>query len=117
MNIRYDVVIVGGAVIGSAAAYFLATQPAFGGSVLVLERDFGYGECATTRSAASIRHQFSTPQNVRMSMFGTSFLRNVHDLLAVDGDAPAIGFVEAGYLFLATRQGLPVLQADRKSVV
>ena len=114
MNIRYDVVIVGGAVIGSAAAYFLATQPAFGGSVLVLERDFGYGECATTRSAASIRHQFSTPQNVRMSMFGTSFLRNVHDLLAVDGDAPAISFHEGGYLFLATAAGRGTLEHNHR---
>ena len=37
---RYDVVIVGGAAVGSAAAYFLAADPAFAGaSLLVVEKD------------------------------------------------------------------------------
>jgi CBS domain-containing protein len=35
----YDVVIVGGAVIGSAVAHYLTANPDFGGSVLVVERD------------------------------------------------------------------------------
>ncbi len=114
MSAQFDVVIVGGAVTGSAAAYFLGAQPAFGGSVLVLERDFGYGDCATTRSAASIRHQFSTPENIRMSMFGTAFLRRVEEHLAVNGDVPAIGFHEAGYLFLATAAGQDVLARNHR---
>jgi glycine/D-amino acid oxidase-like deaminating enzyme len=109
-----DVVIVGGAVTGSAAAYFLGAQAAFGGSVLVVERDFAYGDCATTRSLASLRHQFSTPENVRMSMFGTRFLREVGQHLALDGDVPAVGFREDGYLFLASAGGLPVLQANHR---
>jgi FAD-dependent oxidoreductase domain-containing protein 1 len=115
MNRHFDVVIVGGAVTGSAAAYFLGAQPAFNGSVLVLERDFGYAHCATTRSAASIRHQFSTPENIRMSMFGTGFLRRVDEHLAVDGDVPAIGFCEAGYLFLATPAGQAVLAGNHRT--
>jgi glycine/D-amino acid oxidase-like deaminating enzyme len=114
MSTSADIVIVGGAVTGSAAAYFLGAQPAFGGSVLVIERDFGYGDCATTRSLASLRHQFSTPENIRMSMFGTRFLREVAEHLAVDGDVPAVGFREGGYLFLATPSGLPVLQANHQ---
>ena len=36
----YDVVIVGGAVVGSSTAYFLATNPDFNGSVLVIEKDW-----------------------------------------------------------------------------
>jgi FAD-dependent oxidoreductase domain-containing protein 1 len=114
MNASADVVIVGGAATGSAAAYFLAAQPAFGGSVMVIERDFGYRDCATTRSLASLRHQFSTPGNVRMSMFGTQFLRRVGEHLAVDGDVPAVGFREDGYLFLASSGGLAVLQANHR---
>ena len=35
----FDVVIVGGAVMGSAAAYFLAADAQFDGSLLVLEQD------------------------------------------------------------------------------
>ena len=114
MNPHFDVVVVGGAVTGSAAAYFLGAEPAFNGSVLVLEREFGYAHCATTRSAASIRHQFSTPENIRMSMFGTAFLRRVAEHLAVDGDVPAIGFHEAGYLFLATPAGQAVLAGNHR---
>jgi FAD-dependent oxidoreductase domain-containing protein 1 len=103
-----DVVIVGGAVIGSAAAYFLAAAPAFDGRVLVIERDPSYRHCATARSLASIRHQFSVAENVRISRFGTEFLCRPEQL-EVDGDVPAIGLREAGYLFLATPAGRDVL--------
>ena len=114
MQDSFDVVIVGGAVVGSAAAYFLAAEPGFGGTVLVLERDPSYSECATTRSLASIRHQFSTPENIRMSMFGTTFLRRADELLAVDGQGPAIGLREPGYLFLAGEEGRSVLEAKHR---
>lgn len=111
---QFDVVIVGGAVVGSAAAYFLARHPGFAGRVLVLEQDPGYTQCATTRSAASIRHQFSTPENIRLSMFGTRFLREAEHELAVDGQAPGLGFREDGYLFLATAAGQAVLQHNHR---
>jgi glycine/D-amino acid oxidase-like deaminating enzyme len=69
-----EVLIVGGAAVGSAAAYFLAAQPDFQGRITVLEQDFSYEKCATALSAASIRHQFSTPENIRLSQFGSHFL-------------------------------------------
>ncbi|MBL8325077.1 MAG: FAD-binding oxidoreductase [Rubrivivax sp.] len=109
---RFDVVIVGGAVVGSSAALFLAEALPPAARVLVLEADPSYTRCATTRSLASIRHQFSTPENVRMSMFGTQFLRQAHERLAVGGEPPLIGFVERGYLFLATAPGWPVLASN-----
>lgn len=111
---RFDVVVVGGAVVGSAVAYFLASHPGFDGRVLVLERDPSYTRCATARSAASIRHQFSTPENIRLSMAGTAFLRQAHERLSVDGQAPQIGFREAGYLFLASAAGVGALQASHE---
>ena len=112
---HFDVIIAGGAAVGSAAAYFLAAQPEFGGSVLVIEKDFSYTRCATTLSAASIRHQFSTPGNIRMSQFGTEFIRNAASTLEVDGDAPDLGFVEGGYLFLATASGRDTLEANHRT--
>lgn len=111
-SLAFDVVIAGGAVVGSAVAYFLASHPRFAGRVLVVERDPSYRDCATTRSAASIRHQFSTPENIRLSMAGTAFLRQAEQLLAVDGVAPGLSFREQGYLFLAGAAGLATLQAN-----
>ncbi len=107
-----DVTIVGGGVMGSSIAYFLTADPLFDGTVLVVERDAGYGACATTRSWGGIRQQFSTPENVRMSLFGLEFFRNAKDRLAVDGNGPDLAFLERGYLFLASPGGLPVLEAN-----
>jgi glycine/D-amino acid oxidase-like deaminating enzyme len=109
---HFDVIIVGGAAVGSSAAYFLASQADFKGSVLVLEKDFSYEKCATTLSAASIRHQFSTPGNIQMSQFGTRFIQHIGEHLSVNGEAPEIGFHEGGYLFLASSAGRAILQSN-----
>lgn len=105
----FDIVIVGGGVIGSSAAYFLAAQPAFGGTVAVIERDATYAEAATPRSAGGIRQQFSTPENILISAFGASFIKSAREHLAVDGEEPDLQFHEGGYLFLATHAGLRTL--------
>ncbi len=112
MGKTYDVVIVGGGIMGSAVAYFLAADPAFDGSLLVVERDPSYGACATTRSWGGIRQQFSTPENVRMSLFSVDFIKSAAERLEVDGEAPDLGFKERGYLFLASAAGLPVLDRN-----
>jgi glycine/D-amino acid oxidase-like deaminating enzyme len=109
-----DVVIVGGAAVGSAAAYFLASQPGFQGKIWVLEQDFSYEKCATALSAASIRHQFSTPENIQLSQFGSHFLKHMGDYLTVDGAVPEVGFHERGYLFLATEAGRTILQSNHR---
>ncbi len=112
MTQRYDVVIAGGAVMGSAVAYFLAADADFDGSIAVVERDPGYEACATTRSWGGIRQQFSAPENVKMSLYGAWFMRRAGELLEVDGERPDLGFKERGYLFLASPTGLPVLERN-----
>jgi FAD-dependent oxidoreductase domain-containing protein 1 len=109
---RADVVIVGGAIIGSAVATFLAARRDFDGRIVVVERDPTFRTSSTTLSAASIRLQFSTPLNVRISQFGVEFLKSLDRYLAVDGVAPAVDFVENGYLFLATDAGLDTLERN-----
>ncbi|MEX0759689.1 MAG: FAD-dependent oxidoreductase, partial [Tistlia sp.] len=110
---HYDVIVVGGGVIGSAIAYWLAAEPGFAGRrVLVVERDFSYRDGSTGRSAGSIRQQFSTRENIEISLFGAHFLKNVADWLAVEGEVPEVGFREKGYLFLASPAGWPVLQEN-----
>ena len=111
MKTAYDVVIVGGAATGSSVAYHLAADPAFTGRVLVLEQDPSYARAASALSAASIRQQYSSAINVEISLFGIAFLRAAPDLLALDGDRPALGLEEGGYLFLASAEGRAALAA------
>ena len=59
----YDVVIIGGAVMGSSVAWFLSANPDFDGSVLVVERDGSYDFSSTSRTNSCIRQQFSTDLN------------------------------------------------------
>lgn len=98
---RYDVVIVGGAVIGSAVAYYLAANPDFDGSVLVVERDPTYARSSTALSCASIRTQFSNALNGQVSQYGAEVIRDFGALMEVNGEQPNLNFHPAGYLFLA----------------
>lgn len=109
---RADVVIVGGAIVGSSIATFLAMRPDFDGRIVVVERDPTFATSSTTLSAASIRLQFSTPLNIEISRFGLEIVKHPDRYLAVDGDAPEVDFVENGYLFLATDAGLATLEAN-----
>jgi FAD-dependent oxidoreductase domain-containing protein 1 len=108
---HYDVVIVGGAAIGSAAAYFLTHDLSFPGSVAVIERDPSYAQAATTLSAASIRQQFSTPENIRMSAFGVAFFRDLKTRFGAEAD---IAFRERGYLLLASETGEETLRQNHE---
>lgn len=104
--------IIGGGVIGSAIAYFLAVHPQFAGKITVLERDPTYAQASSALSASSIRQQFSTPVNIAISQYGFEFLRHIDRYLAVDGQAPDIGLVERAYLYLASAAGVADLRAN-----
>jgi FAD-dependent oxidoreductase domain-containing protein 1 len=110
----YDVLIAGGGVIGSSIAYFLSNHPEgreF--RICVVEPDPTYARSSTALSVGGIRQQFSTPENIRLSLFSAEFFRRAEEALAVQGEEPDLGFREEGYLFLATAAGLPVLERNR----
>ena len=92
-----DVVVVGGGVVGTSAAYHLAAAGA--GSVLLLEREDTLGTGSTGRCAGGFRHQFSSEVNVRLSIESIRMIvsfQETHGLpLDVDRD---------GYLFLVRDQ-------------
>lgn len=98
---RFDVVIIGGAVMGSAAAFWLTRLAGQGLSVLVLEADPSYARASTALSVASIRQQFSNPVNVKISRYGIEFIRNIASETGPGGGVSDLGFTENGYLFLA----------------
>lgn len=102
----YDVVIVGGGIMGSCTAYYLAGSPDFDGTVLVVERDPTYEFASTTHATGGVRQQFSTPENILIGLYGAEIIRNAGDLLEVDGEKPEVGFRENGYLLLAPEEGL-----------
>lgn len=93
------IVIVGGGVMGAATACFLARD--HGIAATVLERDPSYARASSALSASSIRQQFSTPINIALSRESMAFYHRIGAELEVDGEAPAIGLVERGYLYLA----------------
>lgn len=109
VDANYDVIIVGGAVVGSSIAWHLTGRDDFKGRVLVIEKDSTYEFCSTALSAASIRQQFSTPINIEMSAYGIQFLHNLNRDLDPDVD---IALHEKGYLILATDQGRDILRQN-----
>ena len=108
MTERADIVIIGGAVVGSATAHYLKKQ-GFSGSILVVEKDMTFAECCTARSAGGIRQQFSTPENIALSQFGLKLIRNLKGEFGPEAD---VSFREQGYLLLASADGLPILKAN-----
>ena len=110
-NGSVDVAIIGAGIQGAAIAWWLLRlDPAL--RVALIERDTGFSQASSQRSASSIRQQFSHPINIQLSQFGLQFLREAPSLLAVDGEAPEIGLTDPGYLYLARTEGADSLRAQ-----
>ena len=94
-----SIVVIGGGVIGSSTAYHLA-MAGLADAVTVLEPDPTYELAATPKSTGGVRVQFSVPENIRLSQYGHAFYGSFAERMAVDGEAPDIGMVRRGYLYL-----------------
>jgi sarcosine oxidase len=98
-----DVVIVGGGIVGSAAAYFLTVlDPTGARRVVVAEQDLSYARSCTARSVGGLRQQFSTPENIVMSQATLALFRGLKETFGEDAD---VAFREQGYLIMASPQG------------
>ena len=98
---HYDVVIVGGAMLGSSVAWFLTDNPDFDGRILVVERDPSYEHAATSLTNSCIRQQFSAAINVRISQFGAEFIKNFRHYMGDDPRVPQPRLHSFGYMYLA----------------
>ncbi|MGO4907848.1 NAD(P)/FAD-dependent oxidoreductase [Pseudorhodobacter sp. W20_MBD10_FR17] len=113
LRMSYDVVIVGGAIMGSSAAWFLTNTPDFDGTVLVIERDPTYAHAATSHTNSCIRQQFSTALNVEISQFGAAFVQDLPRFMGAE--APKLKIQNFGYMYLAdTPRFADVLRASHR---
>jgi L-2-hydroxyglutarate oxidase LhgO len=90
----YDVVIVGGGVVGSASAHYLRKN-GFKGTIALVEKDTSWALGCTARSVGGLRQQFSTPENIRLSKFGVTLVKNLKQEFGPDAD---IGFTLAAFV-------------------
>ena len=109
----YDVVIVGGGIMGSATAYYLMKKDARL-EVAVVERDPTYERASTTLSMANIRIQFSLKENVQISRYAFEALDRFEEDMTVDDDRPCIAFRREGNLFLVDREGRAAAEKGRE---
>lgn len=114
MTEHYDVAIIGGAVMGSATAFFLTHNPDFDGRVIVLEKDSSFANAASARSTSGFRQQFSSPVNIRLSRFSAGFIKDANVLLRAGDESPGIDVSENGYLFLGDTRHVNAFVANCK---
>jgi glycine/D-amino acid oxidase-like deaminating enzyme len=95
----YDVIIIGGGVMGCAVAYYLLKlEPQL--NVALLEMDPTYTRASTPLSDGNTRIQFNIQENIQMSQYGLEVLERFAEDMAVDGDRPDVTFRRQGNLFI-----------------
>lgn len=100
----YDVVIIGGGIMGSATAYYLKrTAPDL--RTAVFEMDPSYSHASTTLSMSNARIQFSLRSNVRISQYAFEVLENFEQEMAVNDRKPCIAYRREGNLFMVDAEG------------
>lgn len=113
----YDVVIIGGAMMGSSLAWSLTRNPSFDGSILVVERDPSYQFSSTAHTNSCMRQQFSSELNIKISQFAADFVNNFRRYID-DPRAPELTIQNFGYLYLAdTPEFAQTLRRDHATQV
>ena len=90
---RYKVVVIGGGVIGTAVAFYLAKNGV--SDVVVLEKDY-LSSGSTGRCGGGIRQQWSERMNVRLAMRSVEHFKRFESEVGFD-----IEYFQGGYLLLA----------------
>ena len=104
MNPGYDLIIVGGGIMGSSAAYhLLSLEPHL--KLAVVERDPAYTQASTPLSLGGIRVQFTVRENILISLYAQEAYGRFEEEMAVGGERPFINYRKAGYLFLIEPSG------------
>lgn len=94
----YDLIIVGGGLMGSSTAYHLMLADTL--KVAVIEKDPTYTRASTPLSIGNVRTQFNLKENVQISQFAYEFMESFEETMAVDDVRPHIAWHREGNLFL-----------------
>lgn len=105
-----DVVIIGGGVVGSSAAWRLR-QDGFTGRIVVVERDASYTRASSFLAMGGIRQQFGSAVCVRMVQYSVRLWREFDTRLRTATHTPQAWFRQRGYLFLADEGNADALTA------
>jgi len=96
---RYDVILIGGGVMGCAIAYYLlGSDPRL--KIAILEMDSTYEKASTPLSDGNTRIQFNIKENIQISQFGLEVLAQFSREMEVDGQKPDVAFRQQGNLFV-----------------
>lgn len=107
MKNRYRVVIIGGGVIGTATAFYLAKSGIR--NVAVLEKDY-LSSGSTGRCGGGIRQQWSERMNVRLAMRSVDHFKRFESEVGFD-----IEYFQGGYLLLAyTEEEVSLFEKNTK---
>jgi sarcosine oxidase subunit beta len=92
MNRNYDIVIIGGGIIGLATGYYLSRK---GINLAIVERKY-IGSGSTGRCIGGIRQQFSTPTAIRLMKESVQLFSQMEEEFGFP-----VEFFQGGYLLLA----------------
>jgi sarcosine oxidase subunit beta len=100
LNKSYDVIIIGGGIIGTASAFHLAKK---GVKVALLEQRF-IGDGPTGKSSAIIRQHYSNELTARMAHYGVQVFQQFQ--AEVGGEC---GYNNTGFFVIASKENGPEL--------
>lgn len=96
---RYDVIIVGGGVMGCSTAYHLMKADERM-RVLVVEKDPTYRRASSALSVGNARIQFSLVENIEISQYTFEVLGRFAEEMEVDSDRPDVAWKQDGNLLI-----------------
>jgi FAD-dependent oxidoreductase domain-containing protein 1 len=106
----YDVIMVGGGLMGCATAYYLLKlDPTI--KVAIIEKDPSYEKSSTVLSDGNLRIQFNIKENILISQYGLERLKNFAEEMAVGDNKPHVALRQQGNLFLTDAAGVEAAQA------
>ena len=95
MKKAYDIIIIGGGIVGCSLAFELAKRGR--NDILIIEKEY-LTSGATGRCGAGVRQQWGTALNIRLARDSIRIFENLEEYTGYNKDC---GLRQGGYLILA----------------